>query len=176
MSETAPPTPESKRNIYRYDPYKNYRFRIKWDNHYVAGMSKVSALIHTAPVVTHREGGDARVPPRAPGQSEYNAITMERGVTHDAAFEQWANNSVYQTASSRDCRKDIVLELYNEAGQKLIAYNIYRCWVSEFQAMPELDGMGNATAIQMLRLENEGWARDASVTDPAAPDFSLPAS
>lgn len=182
------PAPEFKVNTYRYDPYKNYRFRVKWDSVYVAGMSKVSALTRTTQVVTYREGGDPSVVRRSPGQTEFGAITMERGVTHDVAFEQWANkvwdytnstaspDSANQIVSLKDFRKDIVLELYNEAGQKVIAYNIYRCWVSEFQAMPELDGMGNAIAIQHIKLETEGWERDTSVTEPTEPSFTLPAS
>jgi phage tail-like protein len=180
------PAPEFKVNTYRYDPYKNFRFKVKWDGNYVAGISKVSGLVRTTQVITHREGGDPSVPRRMPGQSEYQAITLERGVTHDVAFEQWANkvwdytnslaNPAEQIVSLKDFRKDIILELYNEAGQKVIAYNIHRCWVSEFNAMPELDANGNAVAIQSIKLENEGWERDYSVTEPTEPSFTLPAS
>jgi phage tail-like protein len=182
------PAPEFKVNTTRFDPYKNFRFRVKWDNAYVAGMSKVSALTRTTQVVTYREGGDPSVVRRSPGQSEFAAITMERGVTHDIAFEQWANkvwdyknstaspDSATQIVSLKDFRKDIIIELYNEAGQKVIAYNVYRCWVSEFQALPELDGSANAVAIQHLKLENEGWERDTSVTEPTEASYSLPAS
>jgi phage tail-like protein len=182
------PAPEFKVNTTRFDPYKNFRFRVKWDTTYVAGMSKVSALTRTTQVVTYREGGDPSVVRRSPGQSEFAAITMERGVTHDIAFEQWANkvwdyknstaspDSANQIVSLKDFRKDIIIELYNEAGQKVIAYNVYRCWVSEFQAMPELDASANAIAIQHIKLENEGWERDTSVTEPSEPSFALPAS
>ncbi|MDF7776234.1 phage tail protein [Sphingomonas sp. AOB5] len=169
---------------YRYDPYRNYKFRLKWDGKYVAGISKVSALTRTTQVVTHRAGGDPATPRRMPGQSEYAAITLERGVTHDPAFEQWANKVWdYQNAetgdpavSLKDFRKDIALEVYNEAGQRVIAYNIYRCWPSEFVALPELDANGNAVAISMLKLENEGWERDMSISEPGEPNFNLPAS
>lgn len=181
--------PEFTANATRIDPYKNFRFRVKWDNTYVAGISKVGALTRTTDVVTHREGGDPSNQRRSPGQSSYAAITLERGVTHDIAFVQWANkiwnyqnskpapDSANQIVSLKDFRKDIVIELYNEAGQKVIAYNVYRCWVSEFTALPELDAnSANSVAIQSIKLENEGWDQDTTVTEPTEPSFALPAS
>ena len=159
-------------NTKRFDPYKNFKFRIKWDGRYVAGVSKVSALKRTTEVVEHRSGGDPSSSHRSPGRTKYEAITLERGVTHDVEFEQWANkvwklgNQYGAEMSLADFRKDIVLELYNEAGQVVIAYKIYRCWVSEFQALPDLDANANAVAIAHLKLENEGWERDLEVTEP----------
>ena len=160
-------------NTHRFDPYKNFKFRVKWDGKYVAGVSKVSALKRTTEVVEHRNGGDPSSSHRSPGRSKFEAITLERGVTHDVEFEQWANkvwrlgNQLGQEMSLADFRKDIVLELYNEAGQLVIAYKIYRCWVSEYQAFPDLDANANAVAIAHLKLENEGWERDLEVTEPA---------
>jgi phage tail-like protein len=188
---SMPTNTEFPKATYRYDPYRNFKFRLKWDGIYVAGFSKVSALTRTTQVINHRAGGDPSTPWPMPGQSEFAAITLERGVTHDVAFEQWANtvwdylNSTIddqqvatgiQDLSVKDFRKDIILEVYNEAGQKVIAYNIYRCWASEFVALPEMDGNGNALAIQMLKLENEGWERETSVAEPTEPSFTLPAS
>jgi phage tail-like protein len=182
---------EFPKATYRYDPYRNFKFRVKWDGKYVAGVSKVSALDRPTNVVTHRSGGDPGTPRRMPGQNTYESITLERGVTHDVNFEQWANKvwdyhnstiddqqggSGNQDVSLKDFRKDIILEMYNEAGQKVLAYNIYRCWPSEFNSMPELDGNGNAVAIQSLKLENEGWERDTSVQEPTEPSYTLPAS
>jgi len=120
----------------------------------------------------------------SPCQSTYDPITLEQGVTHDIAFEQWANkvwdypNSIGTdpNVSLKDFRKDITIEVYNESGQKVLGYNVYRCWVSEFQALPELDGGGNAVAIQTLKLENEGWERDDSVIEPGEKNFSTPFS
>jgi phage tail-like protein len=160
-------------NALRFDPYKNFKFRVKWDGRYVAGVSKVSALKRTTEVVEHRAGGDPSSAHRSPGRTKYEAITLERGVTHDVDFEQWANkvwrlgNQLGQEMSLKDFRKDIVLELYNEAGQLVIAYKIYRCWVSEYQALPDLDANANAVAIAHLKLENEGWERDIEVAEPA---------
>lgn len=164
------------------DPYRQFKFRLVWDGRCVAGVSKVSALTRTTQVVTHRAGGDPTAPRRMPGQSEYEAITLERGVTHDAAFVTWADkvwdyhntaaddgaggDAGFAAVSLTDFRKDVVLEVYNEAGQKVMAYNVYRCWPSEFVALPELDGNGGAVAIQSLKLENEGWERDGSVSVP----------
>src|SRR5207249_908840 len=137
-------------NAQRFDPYKNFKFRVKWDGRYVAGVSKVGMLKRITEVVKHREGGDESSSRKSPGRTEYDAITLERGVTHDIEFEQWANKvwdyanaqaapeQRTQEVSLKDFRKDILLEVHNEAGQKVIAYQIYRCWVSEFQALPDL--------------------------------------
>jgi phage tail-like protein len=169
-------TPET-----RNDPYKNFRFRLKWDGRYVAGVSKVSPLKRTTQVVAHRAQGDPSKPRLIPAQSEHEPITLERGVTHDVAFELWANkvwdyrnaaiddrpgDAGNQQPSLNDFRKDIILEVYNEAGQKVAVYNIHRCWPSEFKSDPEFDANGNAVAIEHIKLENEGWEPDPSVQMP----------
>lgn len=168
-------------NAQRFDPYKNFKFRVKWDGQYVAGVSKVGALKRTTEVVEHREGGDPSTSRKSPGKSKFEAITLERGVTHDPEFEKWANkiwnfgSGLGAEVSLKDFRKDIIIEMYNEAGQLAIAYKVYRCWVSEFQALPELDASANAVAIQSLKLENEGWERDYEVQEPTEPQFTEPA-
>lgn len=168
-------------NANRFDPYKNFKFRVKWDGRYVAGISKVGALKRTTEVVKHREGGDPSATRKSPGKSDFEAIMLERGVTHDKDFEQWANkvwnygSGLGAETSLQDFRKDIILEVYNEAGQLAISYKIYRCWVSDFQALPELDANGNAIAIQSIKLENEGWERDVEVVEPSEPSFLAPA-
>jgi phage tail-like protein len=162
-------------NTHRFDPYKNFKFRIKWDGRYVAGVSKVGALKRSTEVVEHREGGDPSTSRKSPGRTKYEAITLERGVTHDLEFEAWANKVWHVNAglgaevSLKDFRKDVILEVYNETGQVVIAYKIYRCWVSEFQALPDLDANANAVAIQTIKLENEGWERDSDVAEPTEP-------
>ena len=167
-------------NAQRFDPYKNFKFRVKWDGRYVAGVSKVGALKRTTEVVEHREGGDPSSVRKSPGQSKYEPITLERGVTHDLEFEQWANKvwnygtGLGMEVSLKDFRKDVIIELYNEAGQLVIAYKVYRCWVSEYTAMPELDASANAVAIQSMTLQNEGWERDYDVTEPTEPMFVEP--
>jgi phage tail-like protein len=167
-------------NQQRFDPYKNFKFRVKWDGRYVAGVSKVGSLKRTTEVVKHRDGGDPSSSRKSPGRTEYEAITLERGVTHDKEFEQWANK-VWNYGSGlgvevalKDFRKDMIIEVYNEAGQLAIAYKVYRCWVSEFQSMPDLDANANAVAIQTIKLENEGWERDYEVVEPAEPTFTEP--
>ena len=162
-------------NAQRFDPYKNFKFRIKWDNKYVAGLSKMGALKRTTEVVEHREGGDPSSSRKSPGRTKYEAITLERGVTHDTEFESWANkvwnfgSGLGAEVSLKDFRKDVIIEMYNEAGQVALAFNVYRCWVSEFQAAPDLDGNANAVAIQHIKLENEGWERDTEVAEPSEP-------
>lgn len=167
-------------NAQRFDPYKNFKFRVKWDGRYVAGVCKVSALKRTTEVVKHREGGDPSSSRKSPGRTEFDAITLERGVTHDSEFEKWANkvwnfgSGLGAEVSLKDFRKDIIIELYNEAGQLAITYKLFRCWVSEFQALPDLDANANAVAIARLKLENEGWERDYEVVEPAEPGFTEP--
>ena len=157
-------------NTQRFDPYKNFKFRLKWDGRYVAGVSKMSPLKRTTEPITHREGGDPSTMRVMPSTWKFEAITLERGVTHDLDFEAWAN-LIYSTdgdgaISLARFRKDITIELLNEAGQVAVAYKVFRCWVSEFQALPELDANGNAGSIEMITLQNEGWVRDEAVTEP----------
>jgi phage tail-like protein len=173
-------------NTNRFDPYKNFKFRVVWDGRIVAGVSKVTALKRTTEVIEFREGGNASNVRKTPGRTKYEPITLERGVTHDIDFEQWANKvwdyanaqagdqQRQQEMSLADFRKDITIELYNEAGQKVKAYFVHRCWVSEFQAQADLDANANAILIQSIKLENEGWERDESVTEPAEPSFADP--
>lgn len=167
-------------NAKRLDPYKNFKFHIKWDGKYVAGVSKVGALKRTTELVEHREGGDPSTSHKSPGRTKYEAITLERGVTHDTEFEKWANkvwnygSGLGSEVSLDDFRKDIIIEVMNEAGQVVISYNVYRCWVSEFQALPDLDANANAVAIQHIKLENEGWERDYAVKEPKEPTFTEP--
>ncbi len=165
-------------NAQRFDPYKNFKFRLKWDGRYVAGVSKVSPLKRTTEPVRHRNGGDPSTSRKSPGRSEFEAITLERGVTHDTDFEAWAAKvwqigaSLGSEVSLADFRKDVILDFYNEAGQLALSYKIYRAWVSEYQALPDLDANANAVAIQHIKLENEGWERDVSVTEPTEPSFT----
>jgi phage tail-like protein len=167
-------------NAQRLDPYKNFKFRVKWDGRYVAGISKVSVLKRTTEVMKHRSGGDPSTSFKSPGRSEFDAITCERGVTHDLDFEQWANKTwnfgsgLGGEVSLADFRKDIIIDLLNEAGQVVLSYAVYRCWVSEYQALPDLDANGNAFAIAKLKLENEGWERDYAVAEPKEPTYVEP--
>ena len=167
-------------NAYRFDPYKNFKFLVVWDGRIVAGISKVSPLKRTTEVVKHRNGGDPSTPHKSPGRSEFDAVTLERGVTHDPEFDRWANK-VWQVGagrgsevSLRDFRKDLVVQLLNEAGQVALAYKLYRAWPSEYQVLGELDANGNAVAIQSLKLECEGWERDYEVPEPEEPSFTHP--
>ncbi len=165
-------------NTSRLDPYKNFKFRVKWDGKYVAGVSKVSALKRTTEVVEFRSGGDMSTSHKSPGRNKYDAITLECGLTQDLTFHNWAGlvfsygGALGAEVSLANFRKDIYLELYNEAGQLVIAYQIFRCWVSEYQAMPDLDANANAVAIQHIKLENEGWTLDTSVTEALEPTLS----
>jgi len=167
-------------NAQRFDPYKNFKFRVRWDRDHVAGVSKVSALKRTTEVVKHRDGGDPSTSRKSPGRTEFEAITLERGVTHDPEFERWASKvwshgaGLGAETSLKDFRKDLTIEVYNDAGQLVIAYRVFRCWVSEFQALPDLDANANAVAIEHLKLENEGWARDDEVVEPEEPSFTQP--
>ncbi|MDB6084917.1 MAG: hypothetical protein JWN43_2798 [Gammaproteobacteria bacterium] len=169
-------------NATRFDPYKNFKFRVKWDGRYVAGIAKVGALKRTTDPIEHREGGDPSSSRKSPGRTKYDAITLDRGVTHDTEFEKWANKvwnfgaGLGAEVSLKDFRKDIIIEVYNEAGQLALAYKVYRCWVSEYQALPDLDANAGAIAIQHIKLENEGWERDVDVVEPSEPSYTNPAN
>lgn len=168
-------------NPLRFDPYKNFKFRLRWEGRYVAGVSKITALKRTTEVVEFREGGEPSLKRRSPGQTKFEAVTIERGVTHDVAFEQWANkiwnlgSGLGAEVSLRDFRKDVIIEVYNEAGQQVLGYKLFRCWVSEFQAMADLDANANAVLIQSIKLENEGWERDYDIAEPSEPSYLEPA-
>jgi phage tail-like protein len=173
-------------NPTRFDPYKNYKFRVRWNGAYVAGVSKVTALKRTTEVIEHREGGDPSSVRKMVGRHKFEPITLERGVTHDHEFERWANkvwsyanaqasaDQRTQEMSLKDFRRDIFIDVFNEAGQKVLSYRVYRCWVSEFQALPDLDANANAVAIEMLKLEHEGFERDEAVAEPSEPSFNQP--
>lgn len=167
-------------NPHRFDPYKNFKFKVKWDGRYVAGVSKISALRKKTEVIEHREGGDPSTSRKSPGRTEYDPITLERGVTHDTEFEKWANKvwnfgaGLGAEVSLKDFRKDIIIEIYNEAGQMALAYKVYRCWVSEYEALPTLDADTPAVAIQKITIVNEGWERDYQVPEPVEPSYTEP--
>ena len=170
-------------NPQRFDPYKNFKFRVFWEGSTtpVAGVSKVTALKRMTEVVEHREGGDPSSSRKSPGRTKYEPITLERGVTHDVEFERWINkvwnfgSGLGAEVSLKDFRRNIIIEVYNEAGQLALRYKIYRCWVSEYQALPDLDANANAVAIQSIKIENEGWERDTEVPEPSEPTFTAPA-
>ncbi len=157
-------------NTHRIDPYKNFKFRVNWDGRDVAGISKVSGLKRTTELVEHRDGGDLSGKRKSPGLSNYEPIVLERGISHDPDFEEWANLvHNYQgdgAVSLRNFRKDIVISVYNLSGQKVLSWRVFRCWVSEYQPLPEMDANANATAIETMSVVHEGFLRDESVTEP----------
>jgi phage tail-like protein len=152
----------------RFDPYKDFKFRVKWDGKYVAGVSHISALKRTTDVIEYREGGDPSSSRKVTGLTKYAPITLKRGITADHAFEQWANqvSSLNGPPDLGHFRKDVVIELLDDAGRVLLAYNLYRCWVSEYEALPDLDADTDSIAFESITLENEGWERDAGVSAP----------
>jgi len=169
--------PEFSVNPHRFDPYKNFKFRVKWDGRYVAGVNRISGLRRTTDVVEQRDGSDPNHARLSPGVTRYEPLVLERGVTHDTEFEEWARKVLTVGAglggevSLKDFRKDVIVELLNEAGQLVLAYQVYRCWVSEYQALSNLDANGSRLAIELIKLENEGWERDMDVTEPVEPSF-----
>jgi phage tail-like protein len=158
------------KNADRYDPYKNFKFLIQWDQKTVLGVSKVSALKRTTEVVKHRDGGDNSTDHKSPGRTSYDAITLERGLTHDPEFEVWANKvHPYAGDSAMDLanyKKELTLVLQNEKGQPVYRYFLHACWVSEYTSMPELNANANAVAIESLKIELEGWSRDLDTKEP----------
>jgi phage tail-like protein len=171
-------------STYPNNPALTYNFMVKWDSNYVAAVSQVTGLTKTTAVVPFRAGGQPQTTFKIPGQTDYQPITLMRGITTDVTFEQWANKMWYypntqqfgEEVSLSDFRKDIQLEMYNQAGQLIIRYNIYRCWPSSYTALPDLDAGANVVALATLVLQNEGWDRDTTVTAPTLPSFTQPSS
>jgi phage tail-like protein len=167
-------------NSQRFDPYRNFKFQVRWDGKVVAGVNKVSALKRSTKVVEFREGGDPSTSRKLPGRTEYEPITLESGLTHDLAFVQWANKvwnygaGLGKESSLADFRKNISIYLLNEAGQVALVYNVYRCWVSELTILPDLDANGEAVAIRSMQLQNEGWEQDYDEREPKEPSFTIP--
>jgi len=172
--------PQFTVNPDRFDPYKQFKFRVKWDGRYIAGIHKVSGLKRRTEVVTHREGGDPSSVHTSPGQTTYEPIVLVRGRTHDMEFEKWVNKVWHFGAglgaevSLADFRKDIIIDLFNEAGQKVMAFKVYRCWPSEYEALGELDANDTCVAFESITLQHEGWERDYEVTEPSEPSFTEP--
>jgi len=161
--------PQFSVNTHRFDPYKNFKFRVKWDGKYIAGVSKITALKRATSPVVFRDGDDPSISRISPGTWRFDPIVLERGVTHDVEFEAWANLSFQASGSMslKTFRKDIYVELLNEQGTVVKAFKIFRCWVSEYQVLPTLDANSHSVAIETITLENEGWERDTAVSEPA---------
>jgi len=152
------------------EPFKNFRFRVRWDGRYVAGVTRITGLRRRSEVVRHNEGGDPAIGRKSPGRTEFESVSLERGVSNDKGFETWANQvwsmgSVNDQPGPKEFRKDIVIELYDDAGRLAVAYKLLRCWVSEYQALPDLDVGANSVAVETIKLEIEGWERDTQVTE-----------
>jgi len=154
----------------RDDPYRNFKFRITWNGRTVAAFRKVRGLAQPAREQQEHAAGQTAGRSESRGWTAFEAITFERGVTHDREFEQWANR-IWDDYSSpggvklRDLRKDLRIEETDEAGQLVRAYNVFGCWVSDYQAMPDLDAGANAIAIETIVIQNEGWEHDSEPSE-----------
>jgi phage tail-like protein len=157
----------------RFDPYRTFRFRVKWDGQYVAGLTKMGGLKRTTEMVEFHEAGVNITSRKLPGKTSFQPVTLEAGVTYDTAFEDWANLvndfASHSITSLGEFRKNITLDVFDEAGVKALSYNLYRCWVSEYQALPDLDSGANAVAITTIKLEYEWFERDLAVTEAVGP-------
>ena len=153
----------------RLDPYRTFRFRVKWDGQYVAGLTKMGALKRTTEMVEYHEAGVNITSRKLPGKTSFQAVSLEAGLTYDTAFEDWANLvndfASHSITSLGEFRKNITVDVFNEAGSKALSYNLYRCWVSEYQALPDLDAGANAVAITTIKLEYEWFERDLAVNE-----------
>ncbi|NJN24607.1 MAG: phage tail protein [Cyclobacteriaceae bacterium] len=158
-------------NTHRHDPYKTFKFRVIWDGSVIAGISGIGGLHRITEVIDYRDGGDSSQMRTSPGLTRFEPIVLERGLTHDRAFEDWANLvfSIQGDAgtSLKNYRKDIIIQLLNLQGSVVKSYHIYRCWVSEYLPISTLDATGNEPALERLVLQHEGWERDEAVGEPA---------
>ena len=163
--------PQFPVNTHRLDPYKNFKFRVKWENQYVAGLSKMSAIKRSTEVIEWREAQEKSVVRKLPGRTKFEPVTFEAGLTHDQQFIIWADlvNSPQGDAamSLKNYRKEVTVEVLNLQATPVMAFLLHRAWVAEFQALPEMDANANAVAIQTLKIEYEGFSVDAAITEPA---------
>ncbi len=155
-------------HIHRHDPYESFKFRVILDGMPIMGVSKVSALQRVTDVIEHRAGGDLSSIGKSPGITQYEPVTLERGITQDRVFEQWADKvwKLGGESSPSDFRKDVAIEVLDETDQVVFRYLLYRCWVSAYEALPELDANVDTIAVERITLEHEGWERDASLHPP----------
>ena len=159
-------------NTQRYDPYRGFLFQVTLEGAVVAGVSKVGALSRSTEVVSHRPGNAVAHQYHSPGLTSHEPIVLERGVTFDMTFHDWANR-VYSPeglggVSLKNFRQDILVTLMNLQGVPAISYQLRRAWVSEFQALPEFDANNmNTVGIQTITLQHEGFVRDEAVTEPS---------
>jgi len=157
-------------NPHRLDPYKAFKFQVILDNRIVPGVSRVSALRRYTEPVVFRSGSFPNHFLSAPGPSKFDSIMLERGVTHDTTFEDWAELAYAPAGdaamSLRHFRKDMRINLLNQQGAVVLSYMIYRCWVAEYQPLPELNANGNDVAIETIVLEHEGFERDRAIVEP----------
>lgn len=157
-------------NAHRKDPYRNFKFRVLLDGKVIPGISRISPLTRKTEPVTHRNGGDVNNEHQAPGTTTFEPVVLERGLSHDTTFEDWANQ-VYSAegdgaVSLKNYRRSIVIQLLNLQGTVVMAFHVDGCWVTEYQALPELDANGSCVAIERIVLAHEGWARDKDVGEP----------
>jgi phage tail-like protein len=161
-------------NTHRFDPYKQFKFRVKWDGRYVSGIITVNGLHRDTAVITN---SDSQNEIKTPGRTVYQPIVLERGRTHDTAFENWANK-VYEysnrLSAPHDYRKDIIIELCNEAGQLVMAFKVYNCWPSHYSPIKELNANTTDIAVETLTLQYDGWERDMEVIEPQEPSYTEP--
>ena len=163
-------------NTHRFDPYKQFKFRVKWDGRYISGINKIDGLLRTTQTVAYREGNSPNSERKVPGTTKFEPLVLERGRTHDTEFEKWANK-VYEYGNNdepEDYRKDIMIELYNEAGQLVMAFKVYRCWPSRYSPIKILDANSTDIATEVLVLEYDGWQRDMEVQEPTEQSFREP--
>jgi phage tail-like protein len=152
-----------------HHPYETFRYRMKWDADHVAGFSTVGGLNRTDEVVEHREGADPAAASRAGGRTTFPALTLQRGISFDAEFQAWATmawrsgSALGAEVALQDLRKDVIIDVYDEAGELAARYTVHRAWVSEYQALPDLDAGANAVEIEHIKLEHEGIERDDDV-------------
>jgi phage tail-like protein len=141
------------------NPFLTYNFRVKWDGRYVAAVTSVSGL-------TRRTA--------APGQTDYEPVRLQRGITTDTAFQNWANLVWYEPNTPQpggeiwwaNVRKPMQIELCDQAGIVAVRYNLYQCWPSEYTALPNLNSEENVVTLASMTIQHEGWDRDMSVNYP----------
>lgn len=153
----------------RFDPYRTFKFRVRFGDTTVAGVTKVSALTRTVTPTELKEAGDLLSPRNSPGAVRYDDVVLEKGLSMDNAFEDWANAVVQLQAdpgSTSGFKRTVYIDVYDLNGnpqdrksQPITSYKLNRAWITKYTALPELDASGGGFGIQSVTLRHEGWER-----------------
>jgi phage tail-like protein len=146
-----------------YDPYRKFKFLVKWNNAVVMAVHKVSSITKSIDPIDWRTGGDSNFSAKVPGLTKWEPITLERGLSADTAFQEWMVlvNKYTKAGLGADeavhaFRKNLNIEMYSLQNELVMTINVYNAWPSKL-TIADFDAKANELAIEHMELQNEGW-------------------